>query len=146
MTRRELLAASAIAAVPFPALAETLLDVHDFGARGDGKTLDTHAFNAAIVEAARRGGGVVHVPRGHYRCFSIRLASRVSLLFEAGAVVIAADPARDGGQYDAAEARGPQLYQDFGHSHWHNSLIWGDGVEDVTISGPGLILGTGLTS
>ncbi|MGN6374272.1 MAG: rhamnogalacturonidase [Sphingomonas sp.] len=145
MTRRDLLVAGALAALPWPALAGTLLDVRDFGARGDGTTLDTPAFNAAIAAAARRGGGVVHIPRGRYLCFSIRLASGVSLLFEAGAVIVAADPARHRGAYDAAEDRGPQLYQDFGHSHWHNSLIWGDCVEDVSISGPGLIDGSALT-
>jgi len=29
------------------------------------------------------------------------------------------------------------MYQDFGHSHWHNSLIWGEGLENVSIYGPG---------
>jgi len=61
-----------------------------------------------------------------------------------GAVIVAADPARDGGSYDEAEDRGPQLYQDFGHSHWHNSMICGVGVKDVAIAGPGLICGNGL--
>src|SRR6266545_2026567 len=37
------------------------------------------------------------------------------------------------------------MYQDFGHSHWQNSLIWGIGLEDVAILGPGLINGKGLT-
>jgi polygalacturonase len=145
MTRRELLMAGVVAALPFPARAGTALDVRDFGARGDGGTLDTDAFNAAIIAAARAGGGVVRIPRGRYLCFSIRLASGVSLLFEPGGTIIAADPVRHGGRYDAPEDRGPQLYQDFGHSHWANSLIWGDGVEDVSISGPGTIDGSGLT-
>ena len=35
-------------------------------------------------------------------------------------------------------------YQDFGHSHWHNSLIWGEGLEHVAITGPGRIDGRGL--
>jgi polygalacturonase len=32
--------------------------------------------------------------------------------------------------------------QDEGHSHWQNSLIWGIGLENVMISGPGLIDGS----
>ena len=36
-------------------------------------------------------------------------------------------------------------YQDFGHSHWHNSLIWGENIENVSIIGPGLINGKGLS-
>jgi polygalacturonase len=35
-------------------------------------------------------------------------------------------------------------YQDFGHNHWHNSLLWGVGIEDVGLIGPGLIDGQGL--
>src|SRR5262249_36761783 len=36
-------------------------------------------------------------------------------------------------------------YQDFGHNHWHNSLIWGEGLRDIAILGPGLICGLGLS-
>ncbi len=32
--------------------------------------------------------------------------------------------------------------QDQGHSHWQDSLIWGIGVQNVMISGPGLIDGS----
>ena len=145
MERRDILLAALTATLPFPALARTLISVTQTGARGDGVTLDTHAINAAIAAAAKAGGGVVHFPRGRYLSFTIRLASRVSILFEDGAVLEAADPARHPGRYDSAEDRGPQLYQDFGHSHWHNSLICGDGVEDLTISGPGLIAAEALT-
>ncbi|EQD37690.1 glycoside hydrolase family protein, partial [mine drainage metagenome] len=50
------------------------------------------------------------------------------------------------GGYDAAEPQGPWgKYQDFGHNHWHNSLIWGVGLHDVAILGPGLIHGKGLS-
>ncbi|WP_260928850.1 glycoside hydrolase family 28 protein [Novosphingobium sp. 9] len=134
-----------MALMPRPAFAAQTFDIRHFGARGDGETLDTDAINAAIHAAARAGGGVVTIPAGRYLCFSIRLASRVSLRFEAGAVIIAADPARHAGRYDLPEDRGAQLYQDFGHSHWHNSLIWGDGVEDVALEGPGRIEGGALT-
>jgi polygalacturonase len=36
-------------------------------------------------------------------------------------------------------------YQDFGNNHWHNSLIWGEGLVDLSILGPGLIWGRGLS-
>lgn len=142
MTRRDV--ALGGIALPFAAHARTLIDVRDHGARGDGRTLDTAAFNAAIAAASRSGGTVV-VPAGRYLCFSIRLASRVTIALANGAVIEAADPARHRGSYDLPEDRGEQLFQDFGHSHWHNSLIWGDDVEDVAITGPGLIHGLGLT-
>lgn len=122
----------------------TLFDIRDFGARGDGRALDTDALNAAIRQAARIGGSVV-VPAGRFLCFSIRLASGVTLLLAEGAVIEAADPARHAGTYDPPEEAPGELFQDFGHSHWRNSLIWGIGLHDVAITGPGRIEGTGLT-
>lgn len=142
-TRRDLALGLMAAAFPFPAHAARLHDVRRFGARGDGRTLDTDAFNAAIAAAA--GGGTVIVPPGRYLCFSIRLKSKVTLQLAQGAVIEAADPARYSGRYDLPESGVEQLYQDFGHSHWHNSLIWGDDVAEVAITGPGLIDGAGLT-
>ncbi len=118
-------------------------DVRHFGAKGDGVAIDSPAFNAAIDEAARLGGTVV-VPAGRYLCFSIRLKSRLRLVFEPGATIVAADPAIHPGRYDLPEPASG-LYQDFGHSHWRNSLIWGEDLEDVSIEGPGLIHGLGLT-
>ncbi|HEU5020462.1 MAG TPA: right-handed parallel beta-helix repeat-containing protein, partial [Bryobacteraceae bacterium] len=40
---------------------------------------------------------------------------------------------------------GDNHYQDFGHSHWHNSLIWAEGMENIAITGPGRIWGKGLS-
>jgi polygalacturonase len=120
-------------------------DVRDFGAKGDGATLDTDAINAAIAVAHAVGGGEVVLPAGRWLSFSIRLLSGVTLRLDENCVLEAADPAHHAGAYDAAEPNPFDLYQDFGHSHWRNSLIWGDGVEDVAILGPGLIDGVGMT-
>lgn len=136
---------SPTAALPFPGHAARTFDVRDFGAAGDGVRIDSLAITIAIAAASASGGGVVRVPYGRYLCFSIRLRSDVTLMIEAGATIVAGDPALHGGSYDLPEERGPQLYQDFGHSHWHNSLIWGDGVRRVAIVGPGAIDGAGLT-
>ncbi|MBE3134782.1 MAG: right-handed parallel beta-helix repeat-containing protein [Acidobacteria bacterium] len=59
-----------------------------------------------------------------------------------GAVIEAA--AHTVASYDEPEPNAWDQYQDFGHSHWHNSLIWGEGLDDVSIAGPGLIHGKGL--
>ena len=118
-------------------------DVRDFGAKGDGETLDTDAIRAAI--AAAGPGDTLVFGKGHYLSFSIGLKSHLHLVFEDGCVLEAADPERHGGHYDAAEDNPFDLYQDFGHSHWRNSLIYGIDVEDVTLSGPGRIDGRGLT-
>ena len=122
-------------------------NVRDFGATGDGKTLDSLAINKAIAAAGAAGGGTVRLPAGTYLCRSIHLESNVSLQFASGAVVLAAGPRKASEEgYDSAEANGlEQEYQDFGHSHWHNSLIWGEGLQNVSICGPGLLWGRGMS-
>jgi polygalacturonase len=121
--------------------------VHAFGATGDGRTLDTAAVNEAILAAAAAGGGVVEFPAGDYLCHSIRLRSQITLYLGPGATIVAADPPPEGaaGGYDPPEPNPWDEFQDFGHSHWHNSLIWGEDLEDVAITGPGRIYGRGLS-
>ena len=123
------------------------LDVRQFGATGDGKSLDTAAINKAIEAAAAAGGGTVLFPAGNYLSYSIRLKSHVTLHLEQGATIVAADlPAQGaGGGYDPAEPNEWDMYQDFGHSHFHNSLIWGEAMEEIAITGPGRIWGKGLS-
>ena len=129
-----------------PSFKGETFDVRSFGAKGDGTANDTDAVSKAIDAASRSpGGGTVHFPAGTYASFSVRLKSHVILSLGAGATLLAADPASGQGRYDAPEPNEHDLYQDFGHSHWQNSLIWGIGVEDVGIVGPGRIDGKGLT-
>jgi polygalacturonase len=118
--------------------------VRDHGAIGDGKTVDTVAINKA-VEAAAAGGGTVYFPAGIYLTFSIRLKSNITIFLDNGAVVLAADPKEQNGTYDMPEPNQWDMYQDFGHSHWQNSLFWGIGVENVAFLGQGQIDGKGLS-
>jgi len=158
------LAASAVSAIPAlgaakkaaaPPLSPMLFDVRTFGATGDGKTVDSPAINKAIEAAAAAGGGTVIFPAGNYLTFSIRLKSHVDLYLTQGCTIIAADsplPGQTtgymGGTFDPAEPQNPAFepYQDYGHNHWHNSLLWGDGISDFSITGPGLIWGRGLSA
>src|SRR5277367_6283677 len=131
-----------------------IFDVRKYGATGDGKTLDTEAVNRAIEAAAAAGGGVVVFPPGSYLCFSIHLKSRVHLLLLQGSTIVAADSPLPGeqtgyrsGVYDTAEPKTAwDAYQDYGHNHWHNSLLWGEDLHDFSITGPGLIWGKGLSN
>jgi polygalacturonase len=87
----------------------------------------------------------VHFPAGTYLTFTIRLQSNITLHFDAGATILAATPAAGFGGYDAPEVNewGERFqYQDFGHSHWRNSLIWGENLDNVSIIGFGRIDGT----
>src|SRR5436190_659879 len=125
-------------------LSNVSFDVKSFGATGDGQTIDSGAINRAIDAAAAVGGGTVYLPAGTYASYSIHLKSHVALYLEHGATLLAAPPTAERG-YDAAEAGATNTFQDYGHSHWHNSLVWGDRVEDVSVLGPGRIDGSGLS-
>jgi polygalacturonase len=150
------LAGGALVALPGSSVAEassrtaahSTCDVTAFGAIGDGKALDSPAVNKAIEAAAVAGGGTVIFPAGTYSCYSIHLKSNVELHLAQGSVLLAADSPAEGqrGGYDPAESNQPwESYQDFGHNHWHNSLIWGENLEGISITGPGLIWGKGLS-
>jgi polygalacturonase len=130
-----------------PVRTSASFNVRDFGATGDGKTLDTAAINRAIEAAAQAGGGTVVFPAGTYASYSIRLQSNVGLYLGHGTTLLAADPPPEGepGGYDPPEPNDSNKYQDFGHTHWHNSLIWGENLENISITGPGKIFGRGLS-
>ena len=165
MLRRELLKVSPLAlgaAVGHVSIAssqteahntQALYNVRDFGATGDGKTVDTPAINKAIEAAAAKGGGTIVFPAGTYMCFTIRLKSNIELFLSRGCTIQAADSPQpgestgyNGGTYDAAESNDPWTpYQDFGHNHWRNSLFFAENEHDFSILGPGLIFGRGLS-
>jgi len=124
------------------ATAENFFNVRTFGATGDGKTLDSPAINQAIDTAVAVGGGTVLVPAGTYLCGSIHLQSNIHLLIDAGATILGAPQSMN--VYDETEAYTFGGYQDGGHCYFHNSLIWGENLTNVFISGNGMINGGGL--
>src|ERR1700733_7876550 len=167
--RRELLrfggmgfAAAAATAIPAAyaapkssgqAATQGVFDIRTYGAVGDGKAVDSPAIKKAIEAAAAAGGGTVLFPAGTWLSFSIRLKSHVALYLSQGSILLAADSPKpgestgyNGGTYDAAEPKTAwDAYQDYGHNHWHNSLIWGEDIHDISITGPGIIFGKGLS-
>jgi len=119
-------------------------NVVDYGAIGDGNTNNSEAINAAIEAAAKNGGGTIYFPAGNYLSYTIRLKSNITLFLDNGAVLIG-DKERDGKGYDLPEkAKWYSAFQDFGHSYWKNSLIYGAGLHDLAIIGSGMIWGKGL--
>ncbi len=70
--------------------------------------------------------------------------SNINLLIDAGATILGAP--QDMNAYDPAEPFEGPAYQDGGHTYFHNSLIWGENLTNVSITGQGMINGGGLVS
>ena len=141
------------AQAPSAHASEAFSNVRTYGATGDGKTVDSPAINKAIEAIAAAGGGTLLFPAGDYLCFSLHLKSQVDLYLSRGCRIIAADSPKpgettgyNGGTYDPAEPNTVwDPYQDYGHNHWHNSLLWAENEHDFSILGPGMIWGKGLS-
>jgi polygalacturonase len=67
----------------------------------------------------------------------------VALYIDEGATIFAA-PVSGANGYDEEEPGAGNKYEDAGHQHWHNSLIWGDSIHDIAILGTGMINGKNL--
>ena len=79
--------AGSAASTPSQARPPFLLDVRDFGATGNGATLDTAAINQAIHAASEAGGGTIVFPPGVYLTGTFELLSNITLDLRAGAVI-----------------------------------------------------------
>jgi hypothetical protein len=114
-----------------PAFPAKTYNVKDFGALGDGVANDTPAINQAIEKCNAGGGGTVSFPAGKYSVASIHIKSNVRLLLDTNAVLFGGPKEN----FEAAEPNPFDKYQDFGHSHFHDSLMWGENVENFAIEG-----------
>jgi polygalacturonase len=112
----------------------------DFGAVGDGHTLNTDAFRKAIRAVEQAGGGRLVVPKGIFRTGPFVLCSNLNLHLETGAMIQAPDtfealglpdPATLHSQAEASAVKTP------------DPLITGRHLHDVAITGSGTIDGSG---
>jgi Pectate lyase superfamily protein len=114
-------------------------NVCDYGAKGDGSTLDTAPLNKAIEACAAVGGGRVLIPPGKYLTGTVHLKSNVTILLDAGAELIGTP---DLDQYQGFTP--PARYPLVANLRFHRAMILGDGVENVTITGRGVINGNNV--
>jgi hypothetical protein len=110
----------------------SIISVRDVGALGDGKTVDTVAFQKAL-DAASKIGGEVTVPAGNYVIGSLAMKSHTTLYLEAGARLKGTANADD---YPIVRARWEGI-----ESTCHRGLIFAEHAEDIAITGPGVIEG-----
>jgi glycosyl hydrolase family 28 len=113
-------------------------NIRDFGAKGDGKTLDTAAVQAAIDECHKDQGGTVVVPAGEFIIGTIEMKSNVTLRIAVQGKLVGS---ADGKQYHAADAiplNGDDTLRD-----GNVGLIFAVNAENITIEGPGTIDGQG---
>jgi polygalacturonase len=123
---------------------KSFYNVRNYGAVGDGKNLDSPSIDKAIQAAAAAGGGTVYLPPGTYLSGTIHLANNIHLLIDMGATILAAP--QNLNAYDEPEHWEGTAYQDGGHTYFRNSLIYGEGLTNVFITGQGMIDGSALSA
>ena len=125
-----------VAAHAAVASAAGVFNIRDYGAAGDGQTLDTRAIQKAIDACAAAGGGQVLLSPGAYLSGTVHLKSHVTLFLDAGATLLGTT---DLDQYQHPTP--PSFLPEARWGKWHRALILGDGQEDIMIAGDGVIDG-----
>jgi len=113
--------------IPLPTIPHATFNVTNYGAVGDGKTMNTSAIQKTIDTASAGGGGTVLIPAGKFLTGPFTLASSINLHLVKNATILISD---DLANYPSAKGR----YQD---------SITAGGAQDLEISGEGTIDGQG---
>jgi polygalacturonase len=117
------------------AVASKVFDVREFGAKGDGRSLDTGAIQKALDECGNSGGGMVRLARGTFLSKPLFLRSKTTLQLEAGATLKATD--------EPADFMNPDANKGTPSSGSFFALVNGKDLVDVAINGKGTIDGSG---
>lgn len=132
MTPRLVLLLIALSLTPLSGAPATF-NLRDYGAKGDGTTKDTAAFQKALDACAVSGGGEVIVPAGNYLIGSVQLGQRTTLRLETGSVITGSPDATD---YPMIDIRWEGRWQP-----GRRALIYAANVDHIGITGPGRIDG-----
>jgi polygalacturonase len=124
-----------------PAIPARTFLLTDFGAVGDGRTLNTDAFKNAIAAVDRAGGGKLVVPQGVFRTLPFVLCSNFDLHLDEGAVIQAPDSFAAYGMPDPSTLRSQDEVK--ARVKTPEPLITGRDLHDVALTGTGTIDGNG---
>jgi polygalacturonase len=113
-------------------------NVRDYGAKGDGTTLETVAVQATINACNRDGGGTVLIPAGTFLVGTLELKSNVTLHLAAAARLQGSGKGSDYHGVDAIPLSGDSTLDD---GNW--ALVFAVDATNITIEGPGTIDGQG---
>lgn len=116
--------------------ADYVCDIIDYGAIGDGKTLNTQSFKNAITTCAEKGGGTVKVPTGEWLTGAIHLESNINLHLEKDANIIFATDFSNYLPAVFSRFEGIELYN-------YSPLIYAADKENISITGEGTLNGQG---
>ena len=114
-----------------------MFNVKDFGAKGDGITLNTNAIQSAIDACHKEGGGTVVIENGTYKTGKIFMRSNVNLHIDINAVLLGSENTDDFPESSDEEAS--HITTD-NLPRWRNScLIFANECENISITGMGKI-------
>lgn len=113
-----------------------IFNVKDYGAIGDGTTLNSKAVQNAIDECARQGGGVVLFENGTFVLGTVFLKSNVYVEIAKDALILGAESYYD---YEQEEKIDYPIYQDSSHTYFNPSMFVGRNCNNIKIYGEGKI-------
>ncbi len=116
--------------------AEIIYDVREYGAKPDGKTLCTKSIQKAIDECAKRGGGTVYFPPGTFLSGTIYMKSNITLRLDTGSTLLGSTNLKD---YPPTV----QAFRSYTDNYTDKSLIYGEKLKRIAITGNGTIDGQG---
>jgi hypothetical protein len=116
--------------------AEVRYDIRDFGAQPDGQTLCTQAIQTAIDKCSADGGGTVYLPPGIFLSGTIHMKSAVTLRLDGACTLRGSRNLQD-----YPTVAGP--YRSYTDNYTDKSLIYGEKLEHVSLTGRGVIDGQG---
>lgn len=116
-------------------ISKKTVSIKDFGAIGDGLTLNTEAFSKAIDAVSVKGGGTVVVPQGLWFTGPIEMKSNINLHLEKGALILFSP---DFNLYPIVDTSFEGL-----DTKRCQSPIWGRNLQNISITGAGVIDGNG---